>query len=68
MRRSPCEKSTLVTSMLQQVHERHGQWDLDCLFDATDEQAMKELLSYKGMGPRCAFVVMSWCLSGTLSP
>ena len=55
-------KSTLITSMLQQVHERHGKWDLDYLFDAADEQAMKELLSYKGMGPKCAFVVMSWCL------
>ncbi|KAK0512738.1 hypothetical protein JMJ35_004755 [Cladonia borealis] len=55
-------KSTFITSMLQQVHERHGNWDLDYLFDATDEQAMKELLNYKGMGPKCAFVVMSWCL------
>jgi len=55
-------KSTLIASMLQQVHERHGKWDLDHLFDASDEEAMKELLTYKGIGPKCAFVVMGWCL------
>jgi len=55
-------KSTLIATMLQQVHERHGKWDLDHLFDATDEEAMKELLTYKGIGPKCAFVVMGWCL------
>jgi endonuclease-3 len=55
-------KSTLIASMLQQVHERHGKWNLDHLFDATDEEAMKELLTYKGIGPKCAFVVMGWCL------
>ena len=55
-------KSTLIASMLQQVYERHGKWDLDHLFDATDEEAMKELLTYKGIGPKCAFVVMGWCL------
>lgn len=55
-------KSTLIMSMLQQVNERHGKWDVDHLFDATDEEAMKELLSYKGIGPKCAFVVMSWSL------
>ena len=55
-------KSTLIASMLHQVHERHGKWDLDHLFDATDEEAMKELLTYKGIGPKCAFVVMGWCL------
>ena len=53
---------TLITTMSQQVHKPHGKWDLDCLFDARGEQAMKELLRYKGMGPKCAFVVMSWCL------
>jgi len=55
-------KSTLIATMLQQVHERHGKWDLDHLFDSTDEDAMKELLTYKGIGPKCAFVVMGWCL------
>lgn len=55
-------KSLLIYSMLQQARERHGSWNLDHLFDATDEDAMQELLSYKGIGPKCAFVVMSWCL------
>ena len=55
-------KSNLMMSTLTQVDERHGKWDLDHLFDATDEEAMKELLTYKGIGPKCAFVVMGWCL------
>lgn len=55
-------KSLLIYSMLQQVRERRGCWDLDHLFDTTDEEAMQELLSYKGIGPKCAFVVMGWCL------
>jgi 3-methyladenine DNA glycosylase/8-oxoguanine DNA glycosylase len=32
------------------------------LFDRDDEAAMKELLSFKGIGPKFAFVVMNWCL------
>ncbi|KAK5727917.1 hypothetical protein LTR17_012340 [Elasticomyces elasticus] len=55
-------KSTIITSMLSQVQERHGTWDLNYLHDASDEDAMKELISYKGIGPKCAFVVMTWSL------
>ena len=55
-------KSTLIYSMLEDVRSRYGKWDMDFLFDFSDEDAMKELLSYKGIGPKCAFVVMGWCL------
>ncbi|KAK5713503.1 hypothetical protein LTR15_011203 [Elasticomyces elasticus] len=55
-------KSTIITSMLKQVQDRHGTWDLNYLHDASDEDAMKELISYKGIGPKCAFVVMTWSL------
>ncbi|KAL8985151.1 MAG: hypothetical protein Q9205_001065 [Flavoplaca limonia] len=55
-------KSKIILSILQQVQERYGKWDLDHLFQLNDEDAMKELISYKGMGPKSAFVVMTWCL------
>jgi endonuclease-3 len=56
------QKSKIIMSMLEQVWERHGKWDLDYLFEKSDEDAMQELMRYKGMGPKSAFVVMSWCL------
>jgi len=56
------QKSKIVMSMLEQVWERHGKWDLDYLFEKSDEDAMQELMRYKGMGPKSVFVVMSWCL------
>ncbi|TKA33106.1 hypothetical protein B0A50_00659 [Salinomyces thailandicus] len=55
-------KSNLLMGILEQVWDRIGKWDLDELFDLTDEEAMKELMSYKGIGPKSAFVVLSWCL------
>lgn len=55
-------KSKIITSILQQVQERYHGWDLNHLFELSDEDAMKELISYKGMGPKSAFVVMTWCL------
>lgn len=58
-------KSGILFNIFETVQERYGKWDLDHLFEETDEQAMKELLSYKGMGPKCGFVVLSWCLKRT---
>lgn len=57
-------ESGLIFQVLQQVQDRHGanKWNLNHLFNATDEDAMKELMSYKGVGPKCALVVMNWCL------
>ncbi|KAK5170519.1 uncharacterized protein LTR77_005107 [Saxophila tyrrhenica] len=55
-------KSKLLMGVFAEVWERHGKWDLDHLFDKSNEDAMKEIMSYKGMGPKSAYVVMSWCL------
>jgi endonuclease-3 len=55
-------KSMIISTILAQVQERHGKWDLDHLFQASDEDAMQELMSYKYMGPKSASVVMGWCL------
>lgn len=58
-------KAAILLGLLEQVKNRHGQRDLDFLFDADDDEVMKELLRYKGIGPKCAHCVMSICLSRT---
>ena len=58
-------KAAILLGLLAQVKNRHGRWDLDFLFDADDDEVMKELLRYKGIGPKCAHCVMSICLSRT---
>lgn len=55
-------KSKIIMTILEQVEQRYGKWDLDHLFDLGNEEAMKELISYKYIGPKSAFVVMGWCL------
>lgn len=55
-------KSKIIMSILEEVQLRHKKWNLDHIFDLSQEDAMKELLSYKYMGPKSAFVVLSWCL------
>ncbi|KAF5677813.1 base excision dna repair [Fusarium heterosporum] len=55
-------KSKIIFSILQQVQERHGSWDLNYLFQERSEEVMKELMIYKYIGPKSAFVVMGWCL------
>lgn len=55
-------KSKIIMTILEQVQQRYGKWDLDHLFDLGNEDAMKELISYKYIGPKSAFVVMGWCL------
>ena len=47
------------------MKNRHGPWDLDFLFDADGDEVMKELLRYKGVGPKFAHSVMSMCFSRT---
>jgi len=55
-------KSKMIMTVLDQVHQKQGKYDLDDLFELSDEEAMKELLSYKYMGTKSASVVMGWCL------
>lgn len=55
-------KSKIIMSILEEVQSRNSSWDMNYLLDKTDEEAMKELLSFKYMGPKSASVVMTWCL------
>ncbi|KAF1359447.1 DNA glycosylase [Lizonia empirigonia] len=43
-------KAKTLTKLLLDVKERHGKWDLDFMFKLSDEDAMKEVLQYHGIG------------------
>lgn len=49
-------------TMLEEVKNRQGKWDLDHFVDLDDDVVMKELLSYKYMRTKSASVLMGWCL------
>ncbi|KAL2760372.1 hypothetical protein ACRALDRAFT_2082570, partial [Sodiomyces alcalophilus JCM 7366] len=55
-------KSRAILQILDQVRQRHGVYSLDHLFDATDEDAMRELLSFRGVGHKTASCVLLFCL------
>ncbi|KZM22459.1 DNA-(apurinic or apyrimidinic site) lyase [Ascochyta rabiei] len=55
-------KAKMLTKLLLDVKERHGNWDLDFLFKLSNEDAMKEVLQYHGIGPKSAFCLLSICL------
>ncbi|UNI17889.1 DNA-(apurinic or apyrimidinic site) lyase [Purpureocillium takamizusanense] len=55
-------KSKVIISILQQTQTKHGSYSLDHLFSASDEDAMRELLSFQGVGPKTASCVLLFCL------
>lgn len=58
-------KSKILMGLLVDVKARHGKWDLQHLFNASDEEVIKEVVSYWGLGPKCAHCLMSICLKRT---
>ena len=48
----------MLTQLLEDVKARHGNWNLDFLFEYSDEDAMKEVLQYHGTGPKSAFCLL----------
>lgn len=55
-------KSKVITNLLAAVHERHGSYSLDHLFSASDDDAMRELIGFPGVGPKTASCVLLFCL------
>ncbi|KAI0424586.1 DNA glycosylase [Xylaria sp. FL1042] len=55
-------KSRVILDILAQTRERYGVYSLDHLFGASDEDAMREMLSFKGVGPKTASCVLLFCL------
>lgn len=55
-------KSRVIISILEQAKEKYGEYSLDHLFQKSDEEAMTELISMKGVGPKTASCVLLFCL------
>ncbi|KAJ1325190.1 endonuclease III [Microdochium nivale] len=55
-------KSRVIISILRQCRERYGKYSLDHLFDASNDEAMTEMLSFQGVGPKTASCVLLFCL------
>ena len=55
-------KSKVIISILEQAHEKYGKYSLDHLHQASSEDAMREMLSFQGVGPKTASCVLLFCL------
>ncbi|TEA15274.1 putative DNA glycosylase [Colletotrichum sidae] len=55
-------KSKVIVGILNQVKEKYGSYSLDHLFNASNEDAMQELISFQGVGPKTASCVLLFCL------
>ncbi|ORX36281.1 DNA glycosylase [Kockovaella imperatae] len=55
-------KSKVIIKILEQVYEKYGHYSLDHLHKASTEDAMEELLSFDGVGPKTASCVLLFCL------
>jgi endonuclease III len=55
-------KSKVIISILEQAKEKYGVYSLDHLFDASNEDAMAEMLAFQGVGPKTASCVLLFCL------
>ncbi|KAH0365846.1 DNA glycosylase, partial [Aureobasidium melanogenum] len=55
-------KAKIIMTILRQVQEQNGSWDLNHIISLPNEQAMQKLLQYKYIGSKSASVVLSWCL------
>lgn len=55
-------KSKVIINILKQARERYGKYSLDHLHTASSEEAMQEMLSFQGVGPKTASCVLLFCL------
>ncbi|POR32019.1 Putative DNA glycosylase [Tolypocladium paradoxum] len=54
--------SRIIIGILQQAKARPGAYSLDHLFAASEDDAMREMLSFPGVGPKTAGCVLLLCL------
>ncbi|KEF55044.1 uncharacterized protein A1O9_08697 [Exophiala aquamarina CBS 119918] len=55
-------KSKVIISILNQSYEKYGEYSLDHLHQASSEDAMREMISFQGVGPKTASCVLLFCL------
>ncbi|KAK9775946.1 hypothetical protein SCAR479_07471 [Seiridium cardinale] len=56
-------KSKVIIDILNQAKEKYGKYSLDHLFQASNEDAMREMLGFQGVGPKTASCVLLFCLN-----
>lgn len=56
-------KSRVIKTILDEVFAKYGKLSLDHLHATEDQEAMRELVSYHGVGPKTASCVLLFCLS-----
>jgi endonuclease-3 len=61
-------KAPRIQSILREVREREGRYDLSWLRDASDADARSYLTSLSGVGPKTAAVVLSFALGRDAIP
>ncbi|KAL7907776.1 DNA glycosylase [Trichoderma velutinum] len=55
-------KSKVIMNILHQTKARYGSYSLDHLLHASNDSAMREFLSFQGVGPKTASCVLLFCL------
>ncbi|OAG01334.1 DNA glycosylase, partial [Paraphaeosphaeria sporulosa] len=55
-------KSKVIISILKQAKAKYGEYTLDHLHRASNEDAMREMLNFQGVGPKTASCVLLFCL------
>jgi endonuclease III len=55
-------KSKVIMNILHQTKDQYGSYSLDHLLNASNDSAMRELLSFQGVGPKTASCVLLFCL------
>lgn len=55
-------KSRVIIKILDQVYQKHQKYDLEHLRRLDNDDAMAELLSFHGVGPKTASCVLLFCL------
>lgn len=56
-------KSKVIKTILDEVYQKYGKLSLDHLHTVGDQDAMRELVSFHGVGPKTASCVLLFCLS-----
>ncbi|KAG6183904.1 hypothetical protein E4U27_001134 [Claviceps purpurea] len=55
-------KSKVIMGILDQIKDKYGVYSLDHLFRASDQEALQEMMSFPGVGPKTASCVLLFCL------
>ncbi len=55
-------KTQTIRNVLATAYQKYGEFSLDHLHDLSDDEAMREMISFKGVGPKTASCVLLFCM------